>query len=82
MNASLDRFFQGLRQLAIGQGLAEMAMDHLRIERLGDECRLFGQVTRLRPEVAAADDDLDPGVVFRNVVGECEPVGIARHIDG
>lgn len=42
LNASLDRFFQGLRQLAIGQGLAEMAMDHLRIERLGHECRLLG----------------------------------------
>jgi len=56
-------------------------MDHLRIERLGDECHLFGQVTRLWSEVAAADDDLDPGVVLRDVVGEREPVSIARHID-
>jgi hypothetical protein len=56
-------------------------MDHLRNERHGYECRLFGQVTRLRPEVAAADDDLNLGVVLRNVVGECEAVSIARHID-
>jgi len=58
-----------------------MAMDHLRIERLGYECRLFRQVTRLRAEVTAADDDLDSGVVLRDVVGEREPVGIARHVD-
>jgi len=56
-------------------------MDHLRIERLGYECRLFGQVTRLRPEVAAADDDLDPGVVLRDVVGKREPVSVPWHID-
>ena len=58
-----------------------MAMDHLRIERLGYECCLVGQVTCLRPEVTAADDDLDPGVILRDVVGEREPLSIAWHID-
>ena len=36
---------------------------------------------RFWANAAAADDDLNPGVVFRNMPREGEPVGITRHVD-
>jgi hypothetical protein len=54
-----------------------MPMDHVRVEWLREERRLTRHVTRLRADAAAADDDLDPGVVLSDVAGEREPVGIA-----
>lgn len=58
-----------------------MTKDHLRVERFGQERRLLGQVAMFRAHAPAADDDLDSRVVFGNVTRECEPVGVARHID-
>jgi hypothetical protein len=58
-----------------------MAMDHLRIERLRDERRLLGQVALFWLKMAATDDDLDPRIVFSDVMGEREPVRVAGHID-